>query len=181
MYTGIYIIIIIEKGNDSSTDAAASFVSVRRQSCSFWCVLVERRCICHEFVRAKLGPDGDPHVGRGQNLLEQKPSQFEQFAIVGTVEPAFNWYAIVDLVTKSVRAVVDQDCLGQIATQHVQVLQVVAFHRETRLPEETVVNVLLLCVTSKQTKKRTSVVLCVRARKKSILTTTWLLIRKTSA
>lgn len=80
------------------------------------------------------------------NVVEgpQEPLQLQQLPVGRVIEPALDGDAVIDLVTKRVRAVVDQDHLLHVALTDVQVLEVVALHRQTGLAEYSVLDVLAL-------------------------------------
>jgi len=61
----------------------------------------------------------------------QEPFQFQQFGIVRIFEPGLNGNSIIDLVSKGMWTVIDQDGLVQVTTQNIQILQKVSFDRET--------------------------------------------------
>jgi hypothetical protein len=88
-----------------------------------------------------------PH--RGSDILDvvqsaQKPFQFEEFSVVLVIEPGLDRDAVVYLIAEGMRRVVNEDSLGQISPQNIQVLQVVPLYSQTGFTIEAVVNVFTL-------------------------------------
>lgn len=106
---------------------------------------MRRRRLGNEFVRLKFVAQDGANVGSGVNGPQQEALQFSQFAVVGIVPPRFNRNPIVDLIPKGVRRIVHQDRLTQIASQNIQIFQIIAFDGQASVPIEPMMNQFAFC------------------------------------
>ena len=74
----------------------------------------------------------------------QETLELEQLPIGRIIEPALNGNAVIDLIPKGMRAVIDKDHLLHIALAYVEILEVVAFYRQAGLTEHPMLDVLAL-------------------------------------
>eukprot|EP00300_Choanocystis_sp_HF-7_P000598 c10497_g1_i1.p2 GENE.c10497_g1_i1~~c10497_g1_i1.p2 ORF type:complete len:116 (+),score=10.92 c10497_g1_i1:137-484(+) len=65
--------------------------------------------------------------------LVQERKQIHQLFVRVIIEPARYRNAVVQLISKRLNRVVNDDCRGQVATEHTQVLQKISLNFNTRL------------------------------------------------
>mmetsp|Transcript_13554 Transcript_13554/g.38794 ORF Transcript_13554/g.38794 Transcript_13554/m.38794 type:complete len:471 (-) Transcript_13554:1203-2615(-) len=92
---------------------------------------------------AKFLPDKLTDIG---GIVEgsQESLQLEQLPIGRIIEPALNGNAVIDLISKGMRAVVNEDHLLHVSLTDIQILEVVALHRQAGLAEHPMLDVLSL-------------------------------------
>ena len=56
--------------------------------------------------------------------------------------PAFNGNSVFELISECLRRVIDDDCLGKVSSQDIEVLDVVAVDADAVLAEQTILDVL---------------------------------------
>jgi hypothetical protein len=79
--------------------------------------------ITDELPALEFTSDDRPDIWFVQDLSDEKLFEFPQLPIVRVFEPTFNGYTIIDLVTKRVWRIIDQQGCFQRSPQHVQVLE----------------------------------------------------------
>ena len=94
---------------------------------------------------AKVLADNGSDVVGSENL-SQKSQQLEELRVRIVVEPALNGDAIVNLVPVRVGRIIDEDSPREVSSQHGQVFEVVALHKQAGLAKEAVLDVLVLGV-----------------------------------
>ena len=99
-------------------------------------------------LRLKLLVNHGPHIIVSQNPF-QELCKLQEFPVVRVFEPRLDRHAVIQLVPKGMRRVVYENRLAQVAIKDVQVLQIISFHMKAGLPEETVLNVDIVCDTEK--------------------------------
>jgi hypothetical protein len=89
------------------------------------------RSIVNELLTFKLARQNWPDIGHGYarrivQILSQEALELQEFLVFWIVKPRLDGDAIVDLVAKGMRRVVDQDGLRQVTAKDVEILQEVA-------------------------------------------------------
>lgn len=89
-----------------------------------------------------LGLQDGADIWRIGKRIKQR-NEVKELSVVWIVEPARDWDGVLGLEDIRVRAIVDNHCVMQFATQLCEVLHVVAAVHHARLAEETSAHELL--------------------------------------
>ena len=100
--------------------------------------------LCASSMSTQCGLEGVCHLGMSSSFLWtylpdgflQEGHEFEELLVTPVHEPALNGDAVVQLIAKRLRGIVDDDRLGEITAQDGQVLNIVPIDTNTVLTEQ---------------------------------------------
>lgn len=73
-------------------------------------------------------------------------SELEKLGVIRIVEPRFDRYSVVHLVTERVRRVVHENSFCEVTSENIQVFEVVPFNQKARVSKEAVLDEFVLRV-----------------------------------
>ena len=88
-------------------------------------------------VQLEVISDQGSHISPLLHQFEQEWHELHQLVVRSVNKPGLDGNAVLQLIPECLRGVVDDDCLGQVPAEDIQILDVVAIDTDTMLSEQS--------------------------------------------